>query len=178
MVKYFNYLQLFIYGITFSFLLTACSSMPKTPLKTVNQVDMNRYLGKWIEIARYENSFEKGCYGASAQYALTQDSISVVNRCYDKNGTLINEALGDAYVADSSNAKLKVTFFWPFYGDYQIIMLGDDYSYSVVGEPSRKYLWILSRSKQLKTQQKEEILKQLPAFGYDPAKLYWTEVRP
>lgn len=171
-------LKIFITNII-AFFLSACTThSPQAPLKTVDKVDIKRYMGKWIEIARYENSFEEGCLGASAEYKPTKKGIEVTNRCYDEKGALISEAKGKAYATDSSNAKLKVSFFWPFYGNYQVIMLADDYSYAVVGEPKRKYLWILARSKQLTEDQKEFILQQLPSFGYDPTKLYWTEVRP
>jgi len=164
---------------TIALILSACSThAPQAPLKTVDKVDIGRYMGKWIEIARYENRFEKGCFGALAEYKPTKKGLEVINRCYDENGTLINEAKGKAYATDASNAKLKVSFFGPFYGDYQIIMLADDYSYAVVGEPKRKYLWILARSKELTQEQKNFILKELPKFGYDPKKLYWTKVRP
>jgi apolipoprotein D and lipocalin family protein len=151
---------------------------PQSPLPTVSSLDLQRYGGKWIEIARYENRFEEGCAGASADYTLSEGKIGVLNRCYDANGTLIGEAKGKAYATDPSNTKLKVTFFWPFYGDYQVIMLADDYRYSVVGEPSRNYLWILSRHPKLCDQDKHRILSELPRLGYDPTKLYWTTVQP
>lgn len=146
------------------------------PLKTVDTLDLNQYNGRWIEIARYENRFEKGCVSATADYALKGDSVSVINRCYDEQGNMSDEAYGKAYAVEGSyNTRLKVSFFWPFYGDYWVLMLGRDYSYSVVGDPNRKYLWILGRDSVLKSEDKEEILKKLPELGYDPAKLYWTK---
>lgn len=158
--------------------LSGCSK-PSTPhLQTVERLDLESYTGSWIEIARYENRFERGCAGASAQYTLENDKINVTNRCYDTTGTMIDEAKGKAHAIDPSNSKLKVTFFWPFYGDYQVIMLAQDYRYSVVGDPSRKYLWILSRTKELKKSDKDAILAKLPEFGYDPSKLYWTTIQP
>jgi len=82
---------------------------------------------------------------------------------------------GKAYtVENSKNTKLRVTFFWPFYGDYWVVMLADDYRYSVVGDPSGHYLWILARNNRLDDMDKKTILSGLPALGYDPDKLYWT----
>ncbi len=157
--------------------LSGCSAT-RPELETVKKLEPERYGGKWIEIARYENRFEKGCAGATAHYTLSEGKIDVLNRCYDARGALSGEARGKALATDPSNARLKVTFFWPFYGDYHVIMLADDYRYSVVGDPERKYLWILSRAPELREQDKTDILSHLPAFGYDPKKLYWTTVRP
>ena len=105
------------------------------------RVDLQRYLGRWYEIARYEQSFEKGCEGVTADYELVRGgSIAVVNRCR-KPGGKISEARGRAKLVDrESNAKLKVSFFGPFYGDYWILDHADDYRWSIVGEPSGRYL--------------------------------------
>lgn len=144
-------------------------------LETVSSVDLNRYAGKWYEIARYENSFEKGCVGASADYTSLDGSIDVINRCYNSVGAMTGEAKGSAKVVpESGNAKLKVSFFWPFYGDYFVIKLADDYRYSVVGEPTRKYLWILARTTHISDSDRQAILSELPKLGYDANKLYWT----
>lgn len=167
------YIMLLIAGIIFS----GCTLKNPTPLATVDAVNLDRYGGKWYEIARYENHFEQGCIGATADYTLTPEHIGVLNQCYDAQGTLIKQAYGKAYaIENSSNSKLKVTFFWPFYGDYWVLMLADDYRYSVIGDPHRKYLWILAREKQLSSLDKESILSKLPTLGYDPHKLYWTNV--
>lgn len=115
-------------------------------LEAVSHVELNKYLGKWYEIAHLPFKFEDGCSDITATYTLNKDSsISVLNEC-TKNGKA-KQAKGKAKVVDKkSGAKLKVTFFWPFYGDYWIIKLDDNYNYSVVGTPNRKYLWILSRT--------------------------------
>ena len=159
--------------------LSGCSKTPTAPLKTVDHVDLERYNGKWIEIARYENRFETGCAGATAHYVGKEDYIAVTNRCFDTNGVQSGEATGRAYaLKDSNNSKLEVSFFRLFYGDYWVLMLGDNYQYSVVGDPSRKYLWILSRTKILSDVDKKSILNHLPALGYDANKLYWTTQQP
>lgn len=168
-----SFIIILIAGILFS----GCTLKEPAPLATVTSVDLNRYGGKWYELARYENHFEQGCIGATADYILASDRIDVLNQCYDAQGILLKHAHGKAYpIENSSNAKLKVTFFWPFYGDYWVLMLGTEYQYSVIGDPHRKYLWILSRTPKLQSDDKEKILSQLPQLGYDPAKLYWTNV--
>ena len=159
----------------FMFLATGCTQKNASPLATVPSVDLTRYSGLWYESARYENRFEKGCVGATAYYALKDDSIAVTNICYGDNASPIGRAEGDAHTTDQSGSKIKVSFFWPFYGDYWIFMLADDYRYSVVGDPKREYLWILSREPELSEHDRHEIITALPAFGYDAAKLYWTD---
>ncbi|MCJ7764887.1 MAG: lipocalin family protein [Thiovulaceae bacterium] len=145
------------------------------PLETVTKVDLDRYAGTWFEIARYEHSFEKGCSRVSATYTLKDNgTVKVVNRCTTE-AKKKKEAVGVAYATDASNSRLKVSFFRPFYGDYWIIMLDKEYRYAVVGDPSREYLWILSRTPELAKETTRQILKKLPALGYDPDKLLWTQ---
>ncbi len=154
-------------------LLLGCNSTPNTPLPTVEQVDLNRYLGTWYEIARYEHSFEKGCSNVNATYSLSDDGkIKVVNRCLKKGK--VDEAIGKAYAVDETNSKLKVSFFGPFYGNYWILVLDEAYTYAVIGDPSREYLWILSRTPKLDTIKLKSILQKLPSLGYDAKKLIWT----
>ena len=152
---------------------TACSA-PKAPLPTVEKVNIDKYLGTWYEIARYEHYFEKGCSDISATYSLKDNGdIDVLNSC-TKEGEL-SEANGVAYATDETNSKLKVSFFRPFYGNYWILMLDDAYSYVVIGEPTREYFWILSRTKELDEKVKQEILSKLPALGYQENKLIWPQ---
>lgn len=159
--------------------ISGCSKIPTPPLPTVEKIDLARYSGKWIEIARYENRFEIGCAGASAEYSIKDDYVQVINSCFDPKGIKSADVSGRAYAVEgSNNSKLEVSFFRPFYGDYWVLMLGDEYQYSVVGDPSRKYLWILSRTKELSEKDKKAILAYLPTIGYDPSQLYWTTVRP
>lgn len=151
-------------------------SLSHPPLQTVESVDLERYSGHWIELARYENRFEKGCVSATADYTITPEGVDVLNRCYDANALLIGEAKGKAHsVEESRNSRLKVTFFWPFYGDYWVLMLGENYQYSVIGDPRRNYLWILGRESKLSEIDRKTILEHLPALGYDPKRLYWTQ---
>jgi len=148
------------------------------PPETVSHVDLDRYLGTWYEIARYPNSFQEGCVGSRATYSFTGDGrISVLNECNEgsPDGRL-RQALGRARVVDeTTNAKLKVSFFWPFEGDYWIIELGDDYEYAVIGHPERKYLWILCREKSMDESVYNGILERLrTVHHYDTSRLIRT----
>ena len=143
-------------------------------LEVVPHVELEKYLGKWYEIAHLPAKFQEGCNETTATYTLLKDgSISVLNQCI-KNGK-IKQAKGKAKVVDkNSNAKLKVTFFWPFYGDYWIIKLGNDYDYSVVGTPNRKYLWILSRTPQMDDKLYSQLIEYVKSKGFEVNKLIKT----
>lgn len=139
------------------------------PLTTVNHVDLSRYTGVWYEIASYPHRFQKGCTGTMATYTPKEDGeIGVVNRC--RSGSLDGEeqrAEGRARVVDrTTNAKLEVSFFRPFWGDYWIIDLDEHYNYAVVGHPGRDYLWILSRTPTMEEQVYSGILARLRAKSY------------
>ena len=138
------------------------------PLQTVAQVDLNRYLGLWYEIGRYPNSFQKGCLDSTAIYSARPDGeIDVLNSCRDMQDGSLREAKGRAWVVDNTtNARLKVSFFWPFRGDYWIIDLGREYEYAVVGTPDRKYLWILSRTPEMSIDILEKILQNVEKQGF------------
>ena len=143
-------------------------------LEVVPHVELEKYLGKWYEIAHLPAKFEEGCNETTATYTLSKDgSISVLNQS-TKNGK-IKQAKGKAKIVDkNSNAKLKVTFVWPFYGDYWIIKLGNNYDYSVVGTPNRKYLWILSRTPQMDDNLYSQIIEYVKSKGFDANKLIKT----
>ncbi|MBT8332647.1 MAG: lipocalin family protein, partial [Deltaproteobacteria bacterium] len=156
----------------------AGTAVSESPLTVVDTVDLNRYLGKWYEIASYPAWFQKGCTGTTAEYSLLPDGkIQVINRCHkDSLEGPLKESKGKAEVVDSAtNAKLKVWFFWPFKGNYWIIDLDPDYQWAVVGEPSRKYLWILSRTPTMDQAVFQGILQRLVQKGYDPDKLRRTD---
>lgn len=150
------------------------------PLRTVDAVDLKRYSGTWYEIARYPNRFQRDCHSdTKAEYTVRKDGkVQVVNSCRQKDGK-IKTARGTAKVADKkTNAKLRVTFFWPFYGDYWVIGLSPDYRYAIVGEPKRKYLWILSRTPEMEEATYQSIVEQIREAGYDPDKLIKTPQSP
>lgn len=164
-------MRIFIISFLSLFFFGCSNNYP--PLKTVEKVDINAYLGTWYEIARYEHFFEKGCTNVSATYTLNESgNISVLNQCMKADG--MSKAEGEAYATDATNAKLKVSFFRPFYGDYWILMLGEQYEYALIGEESREYLWILSRTKKMDDAVIKMILKKLPELGYTQDKLIWT----
>jgi len=148
-----------------------------TELPTVSSVDLERYLGRWYEIARFDHRFERGCSAVEAFYMLRDDGmIGVKNSCFLADENRTKEAHGRAYIVDeTSNAKLKVTFFWPFYGNYWIIDLAEDYRYAVVSEPSQEYFWILSRTPEMRQDDVEHILSYANKLGFDATKLIWRQ---
>lgn len=145
-------------------------------LRVVSHVDLDRYMGKWYEIARLPNRFQKDCAAAvMATYTLLPDGkVSVLNECLQASGKS-KSAKGKAKVADkTTSAKLRVTFFWPFYGDYWILDLGPDYEYAVVGEPKRKYCWILSRNPQIEESLYKDLITRIAKQGYDTSRFVQT----
>lgn len=154
-------------------------------LHTVANIDLYRYLGKWYEIARFDSWFERDCCNVTAEYSLnTKGHITVVNTCYMTTPDGVKkQSLGYAKVTDpTKNSKLKVSFLprslkWldPFFsGKYWILKLEPDYSVALVGEPKRKYLWILSRSPGITKQLYEEYVSAAAAMGFDISKLHKT----
>jgi apolipoprotein D and lipocalin family protein len=157
--------------------VATASAEERAPLETVASVDLDRYLGTWYEIASYPAWFQRRCTGTTAEYSRRDDGlIVVVNRCRkDRLDGKEKVATGRAKVVDdTTNAKLKVSFFGPFWGNYWIIDLDENYRWAVVGEPKRKYLWILSRTPHIDRALYDEIVARLPAAGYDPAGLHPT----
>ena len=147
------------------------------PLQTVTHVDLSRYLGTWYEIANFPQRFQRGCTATTATYTLRADGdIDVLNRCRkDKVDGEVKSALGRARVVDhSTNAELEVSFFRPFWGDYWIIDLSDDYSHAVVGHPDRDYLWILARKPTMDEATFQSIVTRLQAQGYETSRLVRT----
>lgn len=164
--------------ISVIFLITINTiSLGQKDLKTVPSVDLKKYAGLWYEYSKIPNKFQSQCIsGTTAQYKLLPDgNIEVLNTCIDEDGEK-DYVKGIARIVDKKNfTKLEVSFFsilgWrPIWGDYWVIGLGKDYEYSVVGTPSRKYGWILSRSPDLSSEQLAEINKILIEQGYDPKK--------
>ncbi len=140
----------------------------KEPLTAIAKLDVNRYLGRWYEIASHPNRFQKGCVATSATYSLhANGEISVLNECLDKSlSGPPRSARGKAWAVDETKAKLKVSFFWPFRGNYWVIEIGSEYEYSVIGEPDGKYIWILSRTRKMDDRVYQGILERLKAKGY------------
>lgn len=165
----------------FALVLAVCVLPAQTPeLRTVPSLDLERYLGRWYEIARLPNRFQKNCLGdVTATYAKRPDgNLSLVNRCREQDG--VNEAEGAA--RQTGGAKLKVRFapawlsFLPMvWGDYWVIDLAEDYSWAVIGEPSREYFWILAREPRLDETIVKRIGEHAEEQGYDLSRLQRTE---
>jgi apolipoprotein D and lipocalin family protein len=171
--------------LLFAALIVKAERKEKEPLRVVPAVDLPRYAGLWYEVARLPNRFEKKCAGdVTAEYKLkSADRLEVVNRCRKSDGKM-TEAVGEAKLADRKgpNSRLKVRFapgflsFLPFvWGDYQIIELAPDYTHAVVGDPSRKYLWFLSRSPQMDEATYLRLLEAARSQGFDVSKLIRTK---
>jgi apolipoprotein D and lipocalin family protein len=145
----------------------------------VLSVDLARYTGKWFEIASFPMFFQRNCIGdTTAESAATDNrAISVRNRCRTVSG--FDEATGKATVVDGSgNSQLQVSFLWPFKADYWVLGLDPEYRWAVVGNPNRKYLWVLSRQPQLPPEQLEAALATAKAQGFDLAELDYTAQAP
>lgn len=153
-----------------------CGRAPATPPPTVAQVDLDRYVGTWYEVARIPNRFQQQCVAdTTAQYARRADGmIEVVNRCRTDDGRY-DEARGVARVVDTgSNARLEVSFFelfgWrPVWGDYWVLELAPNYEYALVGTPDRRYGWLLARSPTLPDATRTRLDARMRDLGYDPA---------
>ncbi len=172
-----------VIGLCLMLTAVALGQVVKREVTTVGSVDLSRYAGKWYEIGKYPNRFQKKCVGnTSADYKLKPNGrIEVRNECLLKDGK-VDVAIGEAKIADkTTNAKLKVRFapgalsFLPFvWGDYWIFDLDSDYKYVAVGEPKREYFWILSRTPTLDDATYQAILRRAEAMGFDPAKVEKT----
>ncbi|MCB1025276.1 MAG: lipocalin family protein [Acidobacteria bacterium] len=170
-------------GTTFANTGSTLKSGDDGKVKAVDSVDLKRYAGKWYEIARYPNRFQKKCAGnVTATYSLKDNGrINVLNECIKQNGEKM-DAEGEAKIVDKrSNSKLKVRFapgwlsWLPFvWGDYWILDLDEDYRYAVIGDPSRDYLWILSRDPKLDDAAYDGILARVKEMGFEPGRLVKT----
>ena len=142
---------------------------------TVKELDLNRYLGTWYEIARFPHSFEKNLVGVTATYSLREDGkIKVLNQGYKNmlDGEL-SVAEGKAKIPNKLEpAKLKVSFFWIFYADYNVLELDENYQYAMIGSSSDKYFWILCRTPQMDSATYEMLLEKARKRGYNLEKLY------
>jgi lipocalin len=163
----------FIFMALLASMCIACESGPKVDNSTVKELDLNRYLGYWYEIARFDHSFEQGIYYSMARYTLRDDGrIDVLNTGI-KDGRA-EEATAIAKTTEIPGL-LKVSFFGPFYSDYRIMMIDSDYQYALVGGSSNQFLWILSRTPQLDEATKASILAEADRRGYDINRLIWVK---
>lgn len=156
--------------------LSSCASIPKKA-KPVENFDVNRYLGTWFEIARFDFRFEKDLDNTMAQYSLNdKGNVKVLNSGHNFKTDKWTSANGVAkFRGDSDKAALKVSFFGPFYSGYNVIALDENYHYALVAGKDLDYLWILSREKTIPEDIKNEYLKIAEEVGYDISRLIWVE---
>ena len=158
-------------------LLAGCVGIPKG-VKPVSDFQLERYLGKWYEVARLDHSFERGLSQVSADYSLRSDGgINVINRGYSSENNNWKEAEGKAYFVENNDlGYLKVSFFGPFYGAYIVFELDhENYQYSLVSGPDKSYLWILSRSSKMNIDVKLMLIQKASKLGFDTNKLIFVE---
>ncbi len=163
--------------ILFLLFISGCVGIPEN-VKPVNNFQLERYLGKWYEIARLDHSFERGLSHVTADYTLRKDGgVKVLNRGYSAEKKSWQQAEGKAYFVEGSDkGYLKVSFFGPFYGSYIIFALDqDNYQYSLVCGPNKSYLWILARKSVLDDDVKSSLLKMAADAGFDTSKLIFVE---
>ena len=161
-------------------LTSACTGIPDNA-SPVSGFDVNRYLGTWYEIARLDHSFERGLEQVTAEYSLRDDGgIRVVNQGFDTIKQRWERAEGKAYfIGDSDVGRLKVSFFGPFYGGYNIIDLDQEsYRYALVAGPDTSYLWILARQPQLDNAVTARLLSKASALGFDTSRMIFVEQKP
>ena len=149
------------------------SGNPSNELPTVEKVDLTRYAGLWYEIARLPNSFEKDLQCVTAEYTLKPNGkVEVRNKGYSSKKGAFKSSRGRAWVPDDKYpGRLKVSFFWPFAGNYYIIVLDPEYKYALVGDPSREYLWVLSRAEKLDEDIYTKLLSKARSHGFDTDKV-------
>ena len=177
-MKSFQLITTFLIAFLFFIITGGCQNKKSEDMNTstVKELDLQRYLGTWYEIARFDHRFERGLAGVTATYSMRDDGkIRVLNQGYK------NTLDGELSVAEgkakftAEPGKLKVSFFWIFYADYLVMELDENYQWALIGSKSDKYLWILSRTPKLEESVKKLILEKAQNRGYDTSKLIWVE---
>ena len=154
--------------------LSGCGSSRELPV--VDNVDLEKYSGTWFDITHLPQRFQAGCKCVTAEYIPEKAYVRVINTCVNEETNESRDVKGKAFpVKGSNNARLKVQFFWPFKGDYYIIALEEDYSLAMVGAPNRKYLWILSRTRQPDEAKVQKYISQAKDLGFDTDALEYTD---
>lgn len=168
-----------VLSVSLSFCLmffSSCQTIPPNA-KAVHDFDVDRYLGTWYEIARIDFKYEKDLIYTTATYSKNEDgSIAVLNRGYNKVKDEWKEAKGKAKFVDKTDeAKLKVSFFGPFYAGYNVVALDAEYKHALVAGKNLDYLWVLSREKEIPESVKQNYLNVARGIGYDVSRLIWIK---
>lgn len=158
------------------FIAMKCVHENNSSAEPVKDFQLDKYLGVWHEIARIENRFEKGCENVTATYtARKEGGVTVLNKCV-KDGNKTKEAKGKAFFRGASDVgALKVSFYWPFYGKYDVLYVDSDYQYAIVGGGSEDYFWILAREKTAPDAVLADLVKKGKEFGFPTDKLHYTK---
>ncbi len=158
--------------------LSACVINPvyrvtDQPALTAQPIDRAAYLGLWHEQARLPNSFERNCARATAEYGVRDDGlISVRNTCFEEDG---DQRVANGRARVVGEGQLKVSFFGPFWADYWVLARADDYSWSIVGEPRGRYLWLLTRAETLSPTERAAFEQRIVALGFNPSDMVWAQ---
>ena len=166
-------------AIAFLLLATGCAGIPEN-VKPVDSFRLERYLGRWYEIARLDHSFERGLSRVTAYHSLRDDGgVRVLNRGYSEKEKKWKEAEGKGYfVRGPDQGHLKVSFFGPFYGSYIVVELDrEDYQYALVCGPDKSYLWLLSRGTEMKGEVRDRLIAKAAALGFDTGRLIFVDHR-
>lgn len=159
------------------FIAISCVTVPEN-IKPVKKFELPKYLGKWYEIARIDNKFEKGLTQVTAEYSLKDDGgVKVLNRGYSKEENEWKDAEGKAYfIEDTETGLLKVSFFGPFYGAYVIFWIDyENYQYALVTGSDKSYFWLLSRTSQLDDKTKEFLIQEAISHGFERSKIMFVD---
>ena len=151
--------------------LFGCAQRPPHDSQPMPGVDLARYMGRWYEIVRYTQRFERGCRDVTADYALRPDGrVAVLNSCRKGEPPKVKTARAVGWSVDATNSRLRVRFFWPFTGDYWIVGLDPEYRWAMVGSPRKDYFWLLAREPKLDAGLEASLFEQARRLGYDPAR--------
>jgi apolipoprotein D and lipocalin family protein len=155
---------------------SACAETPPSP-NVIKNFELNRYLGTWYEIARFDHSFERGLSNVTANYSLRPDGkVKVINRGFKTKSNSWSESVGKAkFAGEETIGSLKVSFFGPFYGAYNIVKLDENYQYALVVSSGTDYLWLLSRTPTIPENIKQQYLDRAKELGLDTSKLIWVK---
>jgi apolipoprotein D and lipocalin family protein len=163
-------------ALVLPFLFGGCLDVPEG-VAPIQDFELEKYLGKWYEIARLDHSFERGLHQVTAEYEMREDGgVSVTNRGYLTSKSKWKDAQGKAYFVDQpQTGHLKVSFFGPFYGTYAIFELGENYEYAFVSGSTTKYLWFLSRTPKVSQELKDHFLEKAGELGFDTDALIFVD---